>query len=119
MEYFQTMSKSWLAQKIYDLRDQVKQLQEELLAERSKNQDLEQQIKVYQEQVTVVKKEPETGKLAYCGIQVKKEEPHDSANTSVSEKVKKELHVKREQENNNEYLEHMDDEIIVIPSPHN
>ena len=88
-------------------------MQKELLAERSKNQDLEQQIKVYQEQVTVVKEEPETQKLADGGIQMKKEEPLDSGSTSVSEKVKKEPHVKREQENSNEYLEHMDDEIIV------
>lgn len=97
------MSKSWLAQKIYDLRDQVKQLQEQLLAERSKNQDLEQRIKVYQEQVTVLKKEPK--QLAYSGIQVM-EEPLDSSITSVSEMVKKEPHVKREQ-------------IIVIQSPYN
>ena len=61
--------------------------------------------------------------LARSGILVKKEEPLVSASTSGLEKVKEEPRVKREQEkgaenpNNNEYIEHMDDEITVIPNP--
>ena len=53
---------------------------------------------------------------------VKEEEPLDSASTSGSGRVKEEPRVKREQErgvdSDNEYMEHMDNEIIVIQSPY-
>ena len=58
--------------------------------------------------------------LARSGIHVKKEELLDSANISGSGRVKEEPSVKREQERgaeiNNEYVEQMDEEIIVIRS---
>ena len=60
--------------------------------------------------------------LARSGIHIKKEEPLDSAITSGSGRAKEEPRVKREQErgvdSDNEYMEHMDNEIIVIQSPY-
>ena len=54
--------------------------------------------------------------LARSGILVKKEESLDSARTSGSGRVKREQ--ERGADDDNEYMEHMDNEIIVIQSPY-